>query len=135
MSLKTKDVVLSEDRPKTLLLQKHSDYIAAFGANKDDYEYCMTEYLRMSGIYWSLTAMELMDQGSRYKHLPSSYFFFFYPSMQPNHHCCNSCSAQIFCIPCYIFAFSSLHNENNIPYIVIKLDYLHAKILCIATSG
>lgn len=65
MSFKAKDVVLSEDRPKTLLLQKHSDYLAGYGSNKDDYEFCMTEYLRMSGIYWSLTAMELMDQSSR----------------------------------------------------------------------
>ncbi|CAG4979360.1 unnamed protein product [Colias eurytheme] len=65
MSFKTKDVVLSADRPKTLLLQKHSDYLASYGLNKDDFEYCMTEYLRMSGIYWSLTAMELMDQSSR----------------------------------------------------------------------
>lgn len=65
MAFNTKDVVLKEDRPKTLLLQKHSDYLANYGLNKDDYEYCMTEYLRMSGIYWSLTAMELMGQSSR----------------------------------------------------------------------
>ncbi|XP_013199619.1 geranylgeranyl transferase type-2 subunit beta [Amyelois transitella] len=65
MSFNTKDVVLKEDRPKTLLLQKHSDYLAQYGLNKDDYEFCMTEYLRMSGIYWSLTAMELMGQSSR----------------------------------------------------------------------
>lgn len=65
MSFKTKDVVLAEDRPKTLLIQKHSDFLAAYGLKKDDYEFCMTEYLRMSGIYWSLTAMELMDQSSR----------------------------------------------------------------------
>lgn len=66
MSFTTKDVVLKEDRPKTLLLQKHSDYLAGYGQNKDDYEFCMTEYLRMSGIYWSLTAMELMGQSHRY---------------------------------------------------------------------
>ncbi|KAJ0176982.1 hypothetical protein K1T71_006991 [Dendrolimus kikuchii] len=65
MSFTTKDVVLKEERPKTLLLQKHSDYLASYGLNKDDYEYCMTEYLRMSGIYWSLTAMELMGQSHR----------------------------------------------------------------------
>ncbi|CAG9093034.1 unnamed protein product [Plutella xylostella] len=65
MSNTIKDVVLSDDRPKSLLLQKHSDYLASYGLNKDDYEYCMTEYLRMSGIYWSLTAMELMGQSHR----------------------------------------------------------------------
>lgn len=65
MSFTTKDVLLKDDRPKTLLLQKHSDYLASYGLNKDDYEFCMTEFLRMSGIYWSLTAMELMEQSSR----------------------------------------------------------------------
>lgn len=65
MAFATKDVVLKEDRPRKLLLQKHSDYLASYGLNKNDYEYCMTEYLRMSGIYWSLTAMELMGQSSR----------------------------------------------------------------------
>lgn len=24
-------------------------------------EYCMTEFLRMSGIYWGITALDLMD--------------------------------------------------------------------------
>lgn len=66
MSFTKKDVVLTDDRPKTLLLQKHSDYLAGYGLNKDDFEYCMTEYLRMSGIYWTVTAMELMGQSSRY---------------------------------------------------------------------
>ena len=28
-------------------------------------EYCMTEYLRMSGIYWGLTAMDLMHSLER----------------------------------------------------------------------
>ncbi|KAJ2945794.1 hypothetical protein O0L34_g4699 [Tuta absoluta] len=81
MAFTTKDVALSEDRPKTLLLQKHSDYLAGYGLNKDDYEYCMTEYLRMSGIYWSLTAMELMDQSSR---MPKEDIIEFIKSCQDN---------------------------------------------------
>lgn len=32
-----KDVVVSDSGPKTLLLQKHADYIAAYGSKKDDY--------------------------------------------------------------------------------------------------
>jgi hypothetical protein len=32
-----KDVVLSPDHPKELLLQKHADYIASYGVNKDEY--------------------------------------------------------------------------------------------------
>uniref|UniRef100_A0A3B3SBZ3 Geranylgeranyl transferase type-2 subunit beta n=1 Tax=Paramormyrops kingsleyae TaxID=1676925 RepID=A0A3B3SBZ3_9TELE len=45
-----------------LLLDKHADYIAAYGSKKDDYEYALSEYLRMSGIYWGLTVMDLMGQ-------------------------------------------------------------------------
>uniref|UniRef100_A0AAY4BBQ8 Geranylgeranyl transferase type II subunit beta n=1 Tax=Denticeps clupeoides TaxID=299321 RepID=A0AAY4BBQ8_9TELE len=57
-----KDVVIKPDAPNTLLLDKHADYIAAYGSKKDDYEYTLSEYLRMSGIYWGLTVMDLMDQ-------------------------------------------------------------------------
>ncbi|KAF6026396.1 RABGGTB [Bugula neritina] len=45
-----------------LILDKHSDYIYAYSEKKNDYEYIMTEYLRMSGIYWGLTAMDLMGK-------------------------------------------------------------------------
>ncbi|KAH0513099.1 Medium-chain specific acyl-CoA dehydrogenase, mitochondrial [Microtus ochrogaster] len=57
-----KDVTIKSDAPDTLLLEKHADYIASYGSKKDDYEYCMSEYLRMSGIYWGLTVMDLMGQ-------------------------------------------------------------------------
>ena len=32
-----KDVVISENAPKTLMLQKHADYIAAYSSKKEDY--------------------------------------------------------------------------------------------------
>jgi hypothetical protein len=32
-----KDVALTPDHPKELLLQKHADYIASYGVNKDEY--------------------------------------------------------------------------------------------------
>lgn len=32
-----KDIVIPDNAQKTLLLQKHADYIAAYGAKKDDY--------------------------------------------------------------------------------------------------
>lgn len=60
MGTPIKDVNIPDSAPKTLLLDKHISYIAAYGDKKDDYEYCLTEYLRMSGIYWGLTAMDLM---------------------------------------------------------------------------
>ncbi|XP_063991131.1 geranylgeranyl transferase type-2 subunit beta [Diachasmimorpha longicaudata] len=61
MALLMKDVQLPGVIPK-LLLEKHSNYLVSYGTNKDDYMYCMTEYLRMSGMYWGLTALDLMGQ-------------------------------------------------------------------------
>ncbi|GFQ85454.1 geranylgeranyl transferase type-2 subunit beta [Trichonephila clavata] len=60
MAIFMKDVELNEKHPKKLLLDKHCDYISAYGKKKDDYEYCITEYLRLSGMYWGLTALDLM---------------------------------------------------------------------------
>ncbi|XP_010603436.1 geranylgeranyl transferase type-2 subunit beta isoform X2 [Fukomys damarensis] len=65
MGTPQKDVTIKSDAPDTLLLEKHADYIASYGSKKDDYEYCMSEYLRMSGIYWGLTVMDLMGQLDR----------------------------------------------------------------------
>ncbi|CAI8048861.1 Geranylgeranyl transferase type-2 subunit beta [Geodia barretti] len=58
-----KDVTFPDNpATKTLLLEKHADYIVAFEKDKDDLEYCITEFLRVSGVYWGLTAMDLMGQ-------------------------------------------------------------------------
>ncbi|XP_056096909.1 geranylgeranyl transferase type-2 subunit beta isoform X3 [Rhinichthys klamathensis goyatoka] len=65
MGTQVKDVIIKPDAPNTLLLEKHADYIAVYGSKKDDYEYTLSEYLRMSGIYWGLTVMDLMGQLSR----------------------------------------------------------------------
>uniref|UniRef100_A0A914WGE3 Geranylgeranyl transferase type-2 subunit beta n=1 Tax=Plectus sambesii TaxID=2011161 RepID=A0A914WGE3_9BILA len=54
-----KDVEVGESAPKELLLEKHADYIHAYEQKKDSYEYIMAEFLRMSGVYWCLTAMDL----------------------------------------------------------------------------
>ncbi|XP_050389231.2 geranylgeranyl transferase type-2 subunit beta [Patella vulgata] len=65
MASQMKDVEIPEKALKELLLSKHADYISAYGTKKDDYEYVMTEFLRMNGIYWGLTAMDLMNQLDR----------------------------------------------------------------------
>ncbi|KAJ1072435.1 hypothetical protein K5549_021419, partial [Capra hircus] len=49
-----KDVIIQSDAPDTLLLEKQGNYIVSYGSKKDDYEYCVSEYLRMSVIYWDL---------------------------------------------------------------------------------
>lgn len=55
------DVEINSD-PKELLLEKHIEYIANHGTDQNDYEYCMTEFLRMSGIYWGVTALDLLRE-------------------------------------------------------------------------
>lgn len=61
MATKVKDVVLKDDAPKTLLLTKHIEFIKEYGKTQHTYEYGMTDYLRVSGMYWGLTALELMN--------------------------------------------------------------------------
>lgn len=36
-SAQLKDVIIKPDAPSSLLLDKHADYIAAYGSKKDDY--------------------------------------------------------------------------------------------------
>jgi len=62
MAAPIKDIKLPEDGPKVLLLEKHVDFIKKYGKSEDDYEFGMTDYLRMSGMYWGLTALELVDK-------------------------------------------------------------------------
>lgn len=64
MSAPLKDIQLPNAIPQ-LLLEKHADYLISYGTNKDDYTYCMNEHLRMSGMYWGLTALDLMGQLER----------------------------------------------------------------------
>ncbi|XP_076823535.1 geranylgeranyl transferase type-2 subunit beta-like isoform X1 [Clavelina lepadiformis] len=56
-----KDVTFKNDIPKGFLSDTHVSYISTYGKDKDDYEYCMTEYLRLSGIYWGLTTLDLLN--------------------------------------------------------------------------
>ncbi|KFM59485.1 Geranylgeranyl transferase type-2 subunit beta, partial [Stegodyphus mimosarum] len=62
MAVLIRDVVLNDKLPAKLFLDKHCDFICSYGKKKDDYEYCITEYLRLSGIYWGLTTLDLMGQ-------------------------------------------------------------------------
>ncbi|XP_033210853.1 geranylgeranyl transferase type-2 subunit beta [Belonocnema kinseyi] len=64
MAFLRKDIELPAEIPP-LLLEKHANYLLSYGMNKDDYTYCMTEHLRMSGMYWGLTALDLMGQLDR----------------------------------------------------------------------
>lgn len=57
----SKDVELSSEVPKAVLLEKHSNYLINYAKDDSNWEKIFAEYLKMSGIYWSLTAMDLMN--------------------------------------------------------------------------
>ncbi|XP_030310807.1 geranylgeranyl transferase type-2 subunit beta isoform X3 [Calypte anna] len=112
MGTPQKDVTIKPDAPNTLLWEKHADYIASYGTKKDDYEYCMSEYLRMSGVYWGLTAMDLMGQLHR---MNKEEILEFIKSCQ---HECGGISASIGHDPHLLYTLSAVQ-------ILILYDSLH----------
>lgn len=54
------DVKLDKDIPDQVLFEKHIDFIKEY-EQEGNFEYGITDYLRMSGMYWGLTALELMN--------------------------------------------------------------------------
>jgi geranylgeranyl transferase type-2 subunit beta len=52
---------MSEQPLDTLLIPLHIKYIQSLDTKKDDLEYWLTEHLRLNGIYWGLTALDLMN--------------------------------------------------------------------------
>lgn len=40
--------------------QKHVDYIRKVSADTESFEYLVSQHLRMSGVYWGLTALALL---------------------------------------------------------------------------
>ncbi|KAF2842968.1 type II protein geranylgeranyltransferase beta subunit [Patellaria atrata CBS 101060] len=45
-----------------LYIDKHVMYIQSLDRRKDELEYWLTEHLRLSGLYWGLTALHLLGQ-------------------------------------------------------------------------
>mmetsp|Transcript_45106 Transcript_45106/g.75257 ORF Transcript_45106/g.75257 Transcript_45106/m.75257 type:complete len:321 (+) Transcript_45106:227-1189(+) len=52
----------ADDPSVTLLVEKHAEYIRNLDKEKDTFEFVATEHLRMSGVYWGITAMALLDR-------------------------------------------------------------------------
>eukprot|EP01098_Paradermamoeba_levis_P010777 TRINITY_DN4543_c0_g1_i2.p1 TRINITY_DN4543_c0_g1~~TRINITY_DN4543_c0_g1_i2.p1 ORF type:complete len:334 (+),score=69.92 TRINITY_DN4543_c0_g1_i2:126-1127(+) len=46
----------------TLFVEKHTSFIKALEEKKDTFEYWVTEHLRVSGVYWGLTSLELVSR-------------------------------------------------------------------------
>eukprot|EP00002_Diphylleia_rotans_P003097 TRINITY_DN12087_c0_g1_i2.p1 TRINITY_DN12087_c0_g1~~TRINITY_DN12087_c0_g1_i2.p1 ORF type:complete len:292 (+),score=64.83 TRINITY_DN12087_c0_g1_i2:57-932(+) len=44
-----------------LLKEKHIAYVKSLDSARDTFEYVATEHLRMSGLYWGLSAMDLLE--------------------------------------------------------------------------
>ncbi|VDK43513.1 unnamed protein product [Anisakis simplex] len=62
LNLARNDVEISSNAPKQLTLELHSKFISNYEKNKQSYEFIMSEYLQMSGMYWCLTAMDIMGK-------------------------------------------------------------------------
>jgi geranylgeranyl transferase type-2 subunit beta len=45
-----------------LYVNKHVAYIQTLDSRKDEYEYWLTEHLRLNGLYWGLTALHLLKR-------------------------------------------------------------------------
>ena len=55
-----------KDAPTELLLSKHIDFIADYGKGDDThYEFVMAEFLRINGVYWGYTALDIMGAPNR----------------------------------------------------------------------
>ena len=54
---------MATETPTTDKLQVdlHVKYIQSLNTKKDDLEYWLTEHLRLQGIYWGITALDLMQ--------------------------------------------------------------------------
>ena len=57
-----RDVTLPSDAPTELLLDLHCKYLLKYGENEDDFEFAVTDFLRLSGVYWCVTAMDIMGK-------------------------------------------------------------------------
>lgn len=65
MDFARKDVNLLNSSPTVFLKKLHSDFIYKYEKDRDSYEYAMSESLRLSGIYWCLSAMDIMQELDR----------------------------------------------------------------------
>lgn len=61
MGTPQRDVTIDDSkRQKELLVEKHCAFLTGYGRSHNTYEYGSTDYLRMSGIYWLCTCLDLL---------------------------------------------------------------------------
>ncbi|CAJ0959726.1 unnamed protein product, partial [Mesorhabditis belari] len=61
LDLARKDVEIPKNAPKEYTRELNAQFIEKYVRNKEDYEFVMAEPLRMSGIYWCTSALDLMN--------------------------------------------------------------------------
>ncbi|OON13515.1 prenyltransferase and squalene oxidase repeat-containing domain protein [Opisthorchis viverrini] len=52
------DMRLDESMPRELILRRHADFLSAYEKNDD----CTLDYLKLSGVFWTLTALDLLGE-------------------------------------------------------------------------
>ncbi|EYC06117.1 hypothetical protein Y032_0078g1200 [Ancylostoma ceylanicum] len=62
LDIARKDVDIPANAPKDLLAALHTEFITNYEKNKDSYEYIMAEPLRLSGIYWCVSAVSILNK-------------------------------------------------------------------------
>lgn len=53
---------MSSDSPARLLVPLHVAFIEALDKKRDSLAYHLTTHLRMNGVYWGLTALEILGR-------------------------------------------------------------------------
>jgi prenyltransferase beta subunit len=53
---------VTTDERLSYLEKKHLDYINKVSSDTTSFEFAVTQHLRMSGVYWGVTAMALMGR-------------------------------------------------------------------------
>lgn len=89
------DITFQENTPTILYLEKHAEFIKDYGKKENTFEYGITDYLRVSGMYWGLTALELMNT------LPT----------QSKNEVCNFITIQIYYLLLQLFSDSYLYKK------------------------
>jgi len=56
---------MAQEAAEVLKREKHIDYVQSLDSKKESVAYWVTEHLRMSGVYWGLSAMALLNSLDR----------------------------------------------------------------------
>uniref|UniRef100_A0A914QYQ0 Geranylgeranyl transferase type II subunit beta n=1 Tax=Panagrolaimus davidi TaxID=227884 RepID=A0A914QYQ0_9BILA len=57
-----RDVPIPVNSPTELLSENHATFILKYGKTDNLFEYIMSEHLRLSGLYWCITALDIMGK-------------------------------------------------------------------------